>query len=109
MAKNHESHAFDFRKGGHQSAPKPKAKKAAGRGKSADERSTKPGGDLTAAKRKKLAASTFGLPADRAYPMPDKKHARLAKSGDAHALAVGNITPAQKKKIDRKADGMLGE
>lgn len=56
---NHESHAFDFRKGGHQSAPK--AKKATVRAKSADELSPKPAGELTAAKRKKLAASTFGF------------------------------------------------
>lgn len=103
MAKNRESHAYDWRKGGAQSAPVKKARKP---------ESTKPAkgsGELTAAKRKALAASTFGLPATRGYPMPDKKHARLAKSGDSHALHVGNITPAEKKKIDAKANRILGE
>jgi hypothetical protein len=105
MASNRESHAYDWRKGGEQSAPKPKAKKKG----APHPPKAKQDGELTAAKRKKLAASTFGLPATRGYPMPDKKHARLAKSGDSHALHVGNITAAQKKKIDAKANRILGE
>lgn len=63
--------------------------------------------DLTTDKRKKLAKALFGLPEDRAYPMPDKNHARLAKSGASRALNVGNITPEQKAKIDAKADKVL--
>ncbi len=42
-----------------------------------------------------------------AYPMPDKKHARLAKSGASHAEHVGNITPTTKARIDAKADRIL--
>lgn len=45
--------------------------------------------------------------ASGAYPMPDKKHARLAKSGASHALHVGNITKATERKIDAKADRIL--
>jgi hypothetical protein len=40
--------------------------------------------------------------------MPDKNHARLAKSGASHAERVGNITRGQEKRIDAKADRVLG-
>lgn len=68
--------------------------------------------DLSAKKRSSLPKSDFGLPnkAKTAsakkqsgnYPMPDKKHARAAKS-----LAAKNATPAERKKIDAKADKIL--
>lgn len=64
---------------------------------------------LTAANRNALASRVFGLPKTKEYPMPDKNHARLAKSGASHALHVGNITAAQKAQIDRKADRKLGK
>ena len=35
---------------------------------------------LDEAKRDKLKDSTFGLPEERKYPMPDKSHARNAKA-----------------------------
>lgn len=66
-------------------------------------------GKLTTAKRKKLPKSEFGLPGSRGYPMPDKKHARLAKSGASHAEHVGNISKATEEKIDAKADRILGK
>ena len=47
--------------------------------------------------------------ASGAYPMPDKKHARLAKSGASHAEHVGNISKATEAKIDAKADRVLGK
>lgn len=64
---------------------------------------------LTASTRNALSARVFGLPKTREYPMPDKKHARLAKSGASRAERVGNITAAQKAQIDRKADRKLGK
>lgn len=64
---------------------------------------------LKAASRNALADRVFGLPGSRGYPMPDKSHARLAKSGDSRALHVGNITRAQKKRIDAKANRILGK
>ena len=64
---------------------------------------------LKAASRNALADRVFGLPKTREYPMPDKNHARLAKSGDSRALHVGNITRAQKAQIDRKANHILGK
>ena len=62
---------------------------------------------LKAGPRNALADRAFGLPGKRAYPMPDKNHARLAKSGASRALHVGNITSAEKAQIDRKANAKL--
>lgn len=61
-------------------------------------------GDLTAESRKRMKASTFGLPGERKYPMPDKAHARNAK-----ARASEFATPSQRKRIDAKANRILGE
>jgi hypothetical protein len=38
---------------------------------------------LTAGRRNKLGKSTFGLPGERKYPMPDKSHARNALAAPA--------------------------
>lgn len=62
---------------------------------------------LTTKKRKALPKSDFGLPKQKAYPMPNKEHARLAKSGASHAKRVGNITASEKSKIDAKANRIL--
>jgi len=62
---------------------------------------------LTPKKRKALPKKDFGLPGKKAYPMPDKEHARLAKSGASRAERIGNITKAQQNKIDAKADKKL--
>ena len=35
---------------------------------------------LTTKKRKSLKKSSFGLPGERKYPMPDKAHAKNAKA-----------------------------
>ena len=67
---------------------------------------------LTAAARKRVPASKTGLPSKRtkkggavsgSYPMPDKAHARAAK-----AYAARYATPAERKRIDAKADRILG-
>lgn len=109
MAKvQHEGYAYDFRQGGQLKRPAP-AKKAAPKKKAGGGDRGGEGNALTAAQRKRMASKTFGLPAKRGYPMPDKKHARLAKSGASHAEHVGNITPAEEERIDRKADRILGE
>lgn len=68
---------------------------------------------LNAAARKRVPASKTGLPGKRtkkggavsgSYPMPDKAHARVAKS-----LAARNASPAERSKIDAKADRILGK
>lgn len=73
---------------------------------------------LTTKARKALPKKDFGLPgkvdkkgenkAGRgAYPMPDKRHAAVAKSYAAKEEARGKISKAQENKIDRKANKKL--
>ena len=63
--------------------------------------------ELTTNRRKHLKDSQFGLPDARKYPMPDKAHARNAKSRAAQQENKGTITAAEERKIDRKADRIL--
>ncbi|HXU87068.1 MAG TPA: hypothetical protein VN773_14815 [Verrucomicrobiae bacterium] len=62
---------------------------------------------LTEKKRDNLKDSTFGLPDEHKYPMPDKSHARNAKARASQQEKKGNLTAAEKAKIDRKADRIL--
>jgi len=75
---------------------------------------------LTTRARKDLPKKDFGLPgkvdkdgknkAGRgSYPMPNKAHARVAKAYASKEENAGNLSPANKAKIDRKADKILGE
>jgi hypothetical protein len=64
---------------------------------------------LTSSARNSLKASTFGLPGQRKYPMPDASHAANAKARASQQVAKGNITPGQKATIDRKANAILGK
>lgn len=64
---------------------------------------------LTTAKRDSLKPSTFGLPGEKKYPMPDRSHAANAKARASQQEAKGNITPSQKSTIDAKANRILGE
>jgi len=75
---------------------------------------------ISTAERKKLPKKDFGLPgkvdkkgenkAGRgAYPMPDKNHARVAKSYASKEEARGKLSPSAKEKIDAKADKILDE
>jgi hypothetical protein len=64
---------------------------------------------LTAAKRKSLPKSSFGLPGSKSYPMPDKAHARNAKARAAQQRNKGNLSASAKSKIDAKADRILGK
>jgi len=59
--------------------------------------------------RDRLKESTFGLPEERKYPMPDKSHARNAKARASQQLHDGNLTKSEKTKIDRKADQVLAK
>ena len=62
---------------------------------------------LTEKKRDSLKDSTFGLPEEHKYPMPDKSHARNAKARASQQVKAGNLTKAEERKIDRKADKIL--
>ena len=73
--------------------------------------------ELSSSKRAKMPAKEFGLPEKARtkdqkketgnYPMPDKPHARNAKSRAAQQYKAGNLTKKELDKIDRKADKML--
>ena len=75
--------------------------------------------DLSAKKREKIPAKDFGLPEKARtkddkkesgnYPMPDKAHARNAKSRAAQQKKAGNLTQEELERIDRKADKILDE
>jgi hypothetical protein len=63
--------------------------------------------ELTTKKRNAEPKSDFGLPEERKYPMPDKSHARNAKARAAQQEKKGNLTAADERTIDRKADKIL--
>jgi hypothetical protein len=63
--------------------------------------------ELSEQKRDSLKESQFGLPDERKYPMPDKSHARNAKARASQQVKKGNLSKADEKKIDRKADRIL--
>ncbi|HOQ52271.1 MAG TPA: hypothetical protein PLF56_01505 [Micropruina sp.] len=75
--------------------------------------------DLSTEKREDLPAKDFGLPEKARtkdakkdsgnYPMPDKAHARNAKSRAAQQQKAGNLTEKEKERIDRKADKKLDD
>ena len=75
--------------------------------------------DLTAKKRASMKSKDFGLPEKARttdqkkesgnYPMPDKAHARNAKARSAQQLKDGDLTRAEKERIDREADKILDE
>jgi hypothetical protein len=65
--------------------------------------------ELTTKKRNNEPKSDFGLPEERKYPMPDKSHAANAKARAAQQEKKGNLSAADEKRIDRKADRVLGK
>ena len=65
--------------------------------------------ELTTKRRNAEPRSDFGLPEERKYPMPDKSHARNAKARAAQQEKKGNLTAAEERKIDRKADRILDD
>ncbi|MEP7354770.1 MAG: hypothetical protein ABI824_16195 [Acidobacteriota bacterium] len=64
---------------------------------------------LTAAKKRSEPKQEFGLPEERKYPMPDASHARNAKARASQMEHQGKLSAADKKKIDTKADKVLGK
>ena len=64
---------------------------------------------LKETKRDALPQSEFELPGERKYPMPDASPATNAKARATQQEKKGNFTPAQKAKIDAKADRKLGK
>ena len=65
--------------------------------------------ELKANSRNKLPASKFAEPEGRAYPIEDKAHARDAKARASQQRNAGRLSAADKAKVDRKADAVLGK
>lgn len=63
---------------------------------------------LSAKTRKGLRSSTFGLPSQRKYPMPDRSHAANAKSRATQQFRRGNLSSSQRAAIFAKANRVLG-
>jgi hypothetical protein len=66
------------------------------------------GPDPSQSARDALPDSAFGLPETRAYPMPDKTHARNAKARAAEEFNRGMLSARDRTPIDEKADRILG-
>lgn len=64
---------------------------------------------LSTKSRNKLKSSQFGEPGSRSYPMPDKSHARDAKTRASEMANKGKISSSTKAKIDTKANRVLGK
>lgn len=62
---------------------------------------------LTAAKRKKIPKSEFGMPGEKKYPMPDKSHAANAKARASQMVKKGKLSKSSEEKIDAKANKVL--
>jgi hypothetical protein len=64
---------------------------------------------LKTEEREDLSKSKFALPEERKYPIEDKAHARNAKARAAQQEKAGNLSAADRKKVDAKADKVLGK
>lgn len=62
---------------------------------------------LKSGERNSLPKSSFGMPGERKYPMPDASHAQNAKARASQQEKAGNISESTKSKIDAKANKVL--
>lgn len=62
---------------------------------------------LTTTRRNNLPKSSFALPGKRAYPMPDKSHARNALSRASQQAHAGNLSQAGLEQVRAKAHAVL--
>lgn len=63
---------------------------------------------LSSKVRNALPASSFAGPG-RSYPVPDKSHAANAKARASQAVKAGRMSKSQERKIDAKANRVLGK
>lgn len=64
---------------------------------------------LKAARRRKLRKSSFGLPGQRKYPMPDRAHAVAAKGRATQQHRKGRLSKAGRDRVHAKANRVLGK
>ena len=62
---------------------------------------------LTTKKRDSLKKSTFALPGERKYPIPDRAHAANAKARATQQYNKGNLSAGALAEIRAKADAKL--
>jgi len=62
---------------------------------------------LTAARRKRLPKSSFGLPGSRKFPMHDRAHAANAKARAKQQLKKGRLSRSSYNRIVAKANRKL--
>lgn len=63
--------------------------------------------NLSSKQRAQLPKSDFGLPSQKAYPMPDREHAANAKARATQMVKAGKLSRADAAKIRAKADKIL--
>jgi hypothetical protein len=64
---------------------------------------------LSTKARENLPKSEFAEPSKRAFPIPDKNHARNAKARASQAVNAGRMSKSTEAKIDARADKKLGK
>lgn len=64
---------------------------------------------LTSKQRNALPDSAFALPSERKYPITDKAHAKNAKARVQQEYDRGDASKSLLKKVDSKANKMLGK
>jgi len=64
---------------------------------------------LRVGRRNKLPKSSFGLPGEKKYPMPDKAHAANAKARATQMVKRGKLSASSAAKIRAKANRKLGK
>ena len=64
---------------------------------------------LTAAARKRIPSSEFGLPKSRKYPMENRSHAANAKARATQMVKTGRLSASSAAKIRAKANRILGK
>jgi hypothetical protein len=63
---------------------------------------------LTAAARKRIPSSKFGLPGSRKFPMENRSHAANAKARATQGVKKGTLSASSAAKIRKKANAILG-
>ena len=63
---------------------------------------------ISAAKRRSLKPSQFGLPGDRKFPVDTRGRAVAAKGRATQAVKAGRMSPSTANKIKAKANRVLG-
>ena len=64
---------------------------------------------MTTEDREEIPKGKYALPEERKYPVEDKPHARNAKARAAQQEKAGNLSAADRKRVDAKADKVLGK